>query len=307
MEKGKNLIKKYKVFVLFVFIAWFIYFFNQNFDEFKKLSLSNPQHIIPIFFLVVFQYFIIGSITKNLVKPLKLKLRSVEAFGLSIVSGFYNMIAPFRAGMAVRALYLKKKYNFLYSDFVSALFVNYILIFWIGGFLGILSIFLIYISENVLNLLILSLFILIFVILSLIIMINPQIPETRYPWINRIIQILERFFFIKEKTSVLLLTAFLSLLQLLNTSFMLYLQFQVFDFEITFVKSLFLAAISYIGAIISITPASLGVKEAMVVLSATTIGITPIESLSVVLLGRFISILILFTLGPFFSYYFSHS
>ena len=49
-------------------------------------------------------------------------------------------------------------------------------------------------------------------------------------------------------------------------------------------------------------PALFKILEAIVVFSALTIGITPVESLSTVLLGRAIQMFVLFILGPIFSY-----
>ena len=67
---------------------------------------------------------------------------------------------------------------------------------------------------------------------------------------------------------------------------------------------MFLAVISYMGMLIGITPSSIGIKETLVVVSAATIGIAPVESLSVALLGRFVTVGILCLLGPILSYYF---
>ena len=82
---------------------------------------------------------------------------------------------------------------------------------------------------------------------------------------------------------------------------MLYLQFRVFGFDIDFIKCLFLASLGSLSILISITPAGLGINEAVIVFSALTIGITPAQSLLVALLGRVISFLVLFILGPIFS------
>ncbi|MFH1289831.1 MAG: hypothetical protein ABIH92_00305, partial [Nanoarchaeota archaeon] len=54
--------------------------------------------------------------------------------------------------------------------------------------------------------------------------------------------------------------------------------------------------------VIGLTPGNLGVQEAIIVFSAATIGITPAESLSAALLGRAVSLVVLFVLGPIFSY-----
>ena len=75
----------------------------------------------------------------------------------------------------------------------------------------------------------------------------------------------------------------------------------VFGIEINYLSALFLASMGSLGILVALTPAGLGVSEAIIVFSALTIGISPIQSLSVAILGRAISFLVLFILGPIFS------
>jgi len=290
--------------ILCLFIIWFITFLAGHIDEFKQLTLVHPKFLIAIFLLSTLQYYFIGLITKCLMTPLKFDLATVEAFGISTVSGFYNLIMPFKAGTAIRSIYLKKKYNFPYTDFISIFSASYILIFWIGGLLGLLSILWIYYSQHSLNLYILALFVITFVTLSIIVVQSPTIPQTRHRWLNKFIQIINNWSLIRSDRKVLLFTSFLSCAQLLNAALMLYLLFHVFNFDITFIQAVLLAVTGYLGALISITPASLGIKEAAVVLTATTVGITPVESLSAVVLGRAINICVLTLFGSYFSYHY---
>jgi uncharacterized protein (TIRG00374 family) len=64
-----------------------------------------------------------------------------------------------------------------------------------------------------------------------------------------------------------------------------------------------LTAIGVLGILVAITPAGLGIQEAITVFSALTIGIGATEALSAALLGRAISLVVLFILGPIFSHY----
>ena len=101
---------------------------------------------------------------------------------------------------------------------------------------------------------------------------------------------------------MVLTTTFAIIVQILISSLMLWLQFRVFGIEVSFVSALFLSAIGSLSLVIGLTPGNLGVQEAIIVFSAATIGITPAESLSAALLGRAVSLVVLFVLGPIFSY-----
>ena len=130
MEEWRHVKSKIGIFVLLVFIIWFGYYATSHAEEFKQLTIIHPEYLALVLLLIILQYGIIGLITKYLMEPLSLNLKFGEAFGLSVTAGFYNLVSPFRAGMAIRAVYLKNKYQFSYTNFVTTLSVNYIFIFW---------------------------------------------------------------------------------------------------------------------------------------------------------------------------------
>ena len=72
--------------------------------------------------------------------------------------------------------------------------------------------------------------------------------------------------------------------------------------KLTVVQALFLVTISSLAGLVSITPGNLGFAEAVSVLSALVLGISPVQSLSASIVNRAISTIIFFILGPIFSY-----
>ncbi|MFH1290928.1 MAG: lysylphosphatidylglycerol synthase transmembrane domain-containing protein [Nanoarchaeota archaeon] len=121
-------------------------------------------------------------------------------------------------------------------------------------------------------------------------------------WLNRFIKVINGWHLIKKNARVIVVTMIITFVQVLISSLMLWLQFRVFGIEVSFVSALFLSAIGSLSLVIGLTPGNLGVQEAIIVFSAATIGITPAESLSAALLGRAVSLVVLFVLGPIFSY-----
>ena len=138
--------------------------------------------------------------------------------------------------------------------------------------------------------------------MSFIIIFSPRAPYTKYNWINKFVKVINGWHLIREKKRVIFTVTLLSCTQLLLSSFMLYLQFQVFGFHISFINALFLSSLGSLGILIAVTPANLGISEAIAVFSALTLGIPASQSLSVALLGRVIQIIVLFILGPICSY-----
>ena len=318
---------------MLIFIALAIYYVKTNYSEFKTLKLQNPTLILIIVPLFLFQYLFISIITKSLLNPFNVKISLYESFGLSITTGFYNLITPFKGGMAARAVYLKKKHGFSYIDFLSTLGASYIITFLITSFLGILSIFLIYLNGGIFSRLLLIIFLVFFLGPLFVIVFSPQIKETKNSFINmsrigfskvtilehdqeprkhfginsrrvldKFIKLANSWNLIKNNGKLIFIISLVSLAQLIIGVIMLYLQFRVFGIDVGLAECLFWISIGSLGIIVAITPAGLGINEAIAVFSALTIGITPTQSLSVALLGRAVSLIVLFILGPIFSY-----
>lgn len=286
------------VFVLLLIATAFFYFISQNISDFKQLSIISPYLLIILISIFIFNYFLVSIITKNLLKPLGVYLKSKEAFALSIVTGFYNLITPFRGGAVTRAIYLKKKHNFTYTDFLASLAGMYLITFLIASLVGLITTILIYLKTETFSWILFLIFSGIFFPIFFIVTLSPKLKSVKSNFPNKFIKVINGWHLIKNNRKVILTITIISFSQLMLGAFMLYLQFKVFGIEIEFIKCLFLVSISSLAILIAITPAGLGISEAVTVFSALTIGITPVQSLSVALLGRVIQMIVLFILGP---------
>jgi uncharacterized protein (TIRG00374 family) len=288
--------------ILLIFIIFFSYYFYINIESFRQLNVENWEYIIIIAFLFTTALFFNGLFMRSLLKPFKIKIKIFEAFGISIITRFYNTITPFRGGAGVRAIYLRKKYNFSYSHFLSTLSATYVINIFISSILGLITLGLIYNYQNFFNLILFLIFLSLFLVTLSIILFSPKFSERNNPLINKFIKMINGWYLIRKDRKIIFATSFFYLIQLLLGALSLYLQFKVFGLNINFISSLFLVSIAYLGFLVAITPANLGINEAIIVFSASVIGITITESLSAAILGRVVSLLVLFVLGPIFSY-----
>ena len=287
--------------VILVLVALVLYYGNKNISEFKELEIVNPWLILwllPLIFIGL--YF--GGLNNAL--PLRASgvyLKNWEIFQLAVITRFYNLITPFRGGMAIRALYLKRKYNFAVTDFFVALSANYVIIFLVSSLIGIITTYMIYLERGVFSWVLFLVFLAFFVGM-IIIMFSPKLKDRNGRWLGKLFRIINGWHLVKKDPKMVFGLVLTSTIQILLGSLMLWLQFRAFGIEIGFAVALFLNAIASLSILIGITPGNLGVQEAVVVFSAVTIGITPVESLSTSLLGRAVSLAVLFVLGPLFSW-----
>ncbi|MCK9596039.1 flippase-like domain-containing protein [Candidatus Pacearchaeota archaeon] len=289
------------ILVLLILVGLLAYYIKNHIFDFKQISLINPLWLIPLIALFLLSYFFMGMQTKVLLKPLGVRLKNLEVYMLSIVTGFYNIITPAHGGMAVRAVYLKKKHNFTYTNFLASLAGMYVLTFFIGSLFGLISLFLIYKIYGFFNWIILLAFLGLFIPLGLIITFSPEFKESKNKFLNNFIKVANGWNIIRKDKKIVWKCLFYTLIMLVISTATQILSYYIFGINLSFIQGLFLATIGSIAILIQLTPGNLGVAEAVAVFSASILGITPAQSLSVAILGRIVQMLVMFTLGPIFS------
>ena len=288
--------------LLLVIAILFGYYISQHISDFKALRLVNPIFIVILGVITLLSSTFNGMITDKLVSAFGIKLKFKEWFGLSVVTTFYNIITPFRGGMAARAVYLKKKHNFPYTDFLASLAGTYTMSFLIAGFFGLISIYFLYVQMKIFNPIILAFFLAFFIPLLAVVISSPKFPETKSKLINKFIRVMNGWHLIHKNRKLVLTVAVIASIQLFIGAFGAIASYYIFGIHISLAQAIFISCFGTFGILISITPAGLGIQEAVSVFSALVIGITPTQAISVAILNRAVTMIIMFVLGPIFSY-----
>jgi uncharacterized protein (TIRG00374 family) len=292
--------KIFQILVLIVLITWFGIYFYQHFDEFRDLKIVNSILLIPISLLAVIFLINNGLVLKYFLKPFNIKLKFKEWFGLSVITTMGNYLTPFRGGAVARAVYLKRIHQFPHAYFLSTLAGIYIVVFLVNSFVGVLTMIFLYHFLGVFNILIFTIFLAIFLTLLAIIIFSPRFKETKYPFFNKFINVLNGWHLIKSNKKMIAVIGLISVINVGIIVLMMFLEFRVFGLEIPLLSALFLSIVSTLGLFISITPGALGIKEAIIVFTATVINIPVSQALTVSILDRVVGLVIIAILGPIF-------
>ena len=130
-----NLKKILSPILLVVTLALIAYYISKHLSDFSELSLINPLWLIPLAVLFLIVSWTNGIKIKYLAEPFGIKLIFKEHFGLSVVTSFYNMITPFRGGLAAKAVYLKNKHGFSYTNYLATVAGLYVINFFVASIL----------------------------------------------------------------------------------------------------------------------------------------------------------------------------
>lgn len=288
--------------ILIIFAALAAYYVMENVESFRALQIVNPGYIVVLAVITFLVSASNGLITKAILEPFGIKLRVKEWVGLSIITTFYNTITPFKGGMFARAAYLKKKHNFSITNFFATYVGIYVISFFVYGLIGLTTVWLIYTKYKIFNPIVFFIFLGMFIILGLVMLFRPRFKEFENRLLNKISEVANGWNVIRQSPKVIGISIEVILIQISLGVLATLLSYSIFGIEITFIQSLFLVSIGTIVGLIQITPGNLGIGEAVAVFSALIINITPAQSLSVALLGRAVSLIVLFILGTIFSY-----
>ncbi len=288
-------------------VSLFFYYLSKNLSDFKtlfSLAFTSATIILLLLYTIISisNIFSNGILLDVLTSAFGIKLKLKESFGLAMITRFYNYITPFHGGMAARAVYLKKKHNFPYVHFLATLSAIYLIIFLIGSLAGLISMLFIWLYYGLFNWIIFLGFDIIFLIMVSVITLSPKFPERKNKWLARFIKVINGWHLIKNNKKVIFTTALISLIQLGLGAINTIILYSIFEIEIGFFKALFITSIGSIALLVSMTPGNLGIGDAINVFSATLIGVGLTEAIAATVLGRAINLLIIFILGPIFSY-----
>ncbi len=301
-RNAKSYAKWLGVLILIVIVAGFVYYIYRHIGDFKQLALVNPIFILYLVLITLILAFVNGLVLKYTLIPFNIKMKFKEWFGLAAITTFYNTITPFRGGMVAKAVYLKKKYKFAYTDFLSNYSGIYVINFLASGLLGMISMWFLYKEFSQFNIIVFIIFLAFFLPSLAVIIFSPDLKDTNNTLWNRIIRLINGWNKLRKNRLVVFQVTLITIVQLALGAVSSIIAYHVFGINLTLSQAFFLVSIGTIAGAFSITPGSLGFAEAVAVFSALVIGITPAQSLTVAIFSRAISTIVIFILGPIFSY-----
>lgn len=292
---SKNYKKIINTLLAIIFIGWAIYYFNNNKEYLQLLIKLNPLCITIICMLNLISLYQNGLFLKIITQSFNIKLK--EHFEIATSTSFYNLILPLRGGSAIRAIYMKKIHGQKYSHFISSLIGNYVIILLVGSTIALITFTNLYLSKNIFNLPISLIFISIFT-LTLYLSIGAKIPKFHNRFLNKINLVSEGWQQITKHPKVIPKLILNTTISFLIESLKIKLIFLALGHNLSLFESLYFATVSTLSSFINITPGSLGINEALFMISSTVLHIPPQLGLLVAIINRILNTVILLILGP---------
>lgn len=283
-----------------VVLGTFTFYFVLNHQKFRPLLHINLLFLVFLALGNIVSIFINGLFTKFILKPFNKTIPLAESFYVSLISSVGNFFAPVGAGFGFRAIYLKKRFGLPYSEYTSTLAGNYIFIFLVNSFFALLALYLLrahHSSQYGLLVLIFSVIFLVSLLLSLFKLPVPDKQKIKNPYVKNVVSVLYRIMhgwnhIISHKKLMVQLMG-LTFTGLALNIIMSFLIIHSIHLNIAAAPLLLFSVLSSLSLFINITPANLGVKEAIYLFSSAILGFTVPQILSIALIDRGVLFLVL--------------
>lgn len=246
-------------------LVWYLY---QNRDLFVLLRNVRWQHI---FWIVVFDtasYFVISYTNYSIITRLDPKISYIDSLMLQYINSMLNKIVPtIGAGAAFRAYFLKKKYQFSYTQFASSVTVFYVVSFFTTSLIGILCLLLIYLQYQVFNWVIFLVFLGILLPALVVILFPLKVPTSNHRLLRILKNAVDSWNTIKKQPKYVFIYVVSTVLLLVLSSAYTFLGYSALGVSPSPIQMLYLSTLGIIIILLNFTPDGIGIKEGLYVFS----------------------------------------
>ena len=294
MSKGDRNIKKYfNILLTIIFLSLFAIYFFFNKEDLKTVLFIDWKYFLTIAIVTLGLFFIEGIFIKIILKAFDKNIDVNESVYLSTLSRIGNYLLPLRAGAAMRAAYLKKKFDFPYSQFLSTLSGYYIILFLLYSFLALIGLGVKYFINDEFYLVLTLFFFAVFVamlILSLIKVPLEKIPDIKVRILDKVVKfvkkILEGWNIITNRKDILFKLVLVTFGNIFLSTIISIIEFKALGINIGIANIVLYSCLAGVSLLISITPGSLGLREALFLLTSESLGLKNEYIMQMALLDR---------------------
>lgn len=285
------------------FIALFAWYFFGHLDSFRPLLDISALALILVALAKFVNHLINGVFMKLTIEVFTKKMNLLESIYVAILSAIGNFFGPLLGGTTIRAVYLKKKHNLTYSHFTSTLAGYYLILFAVNNVLAIIALLALDGSGQRNGLLLFFGAWLVFLI-GLMFARLPERGKLRRldnhkiaKWFWSALYEIEVGWHRLLKTPMMLpKLCVLALAGFAVTYLTALVEFRAIGVPISAAALGLYTVISISSMLISLTPGAIGIRESLLLLTSSVMGVSNTQILQVSVIDRGASFLVLFIL-----------
>lgn len=291
--------KRFRFFITMLVLAIFAIYFVLNIEKFKPLLHVNILWLVLLAVANVVVIAVNGMFIKFVLQPFDKFISIMESAYVSLISSIGNFFAPVGAGFGIRAVYLNKKHGLPYGEYISTLSGNYIIVFLVNSFIALLSLYFLKDKASPQYTILVALFLGIFIVslIAIFIKIPKRLADKAHTKnlkiVTSIFGVLNGWSKIKSNRKLMTRLVGLIFLNVLLALLISKIEVVALHFSIGAAQLLLFSVLGALSLFINLTPANLGVKEAIYLFSASVIGFSTSQILLIALIDRGVLFIVL--------------
>jgi uncharacterized membrane protein YbhN (UPF0104 family) len=296
--------KMLSITVLAVLLAFIVHYIVRHIDDFRLILNISPAYCFSIGVLYLGFFILNGLFFKVILKDFGINLNFMECTSISVLTSFGNAFIPFRGGLGIRAVYMKSKYAFTYTNSILTLAGATIITLNIVAILGLLTMLILYATHGYFSAAITGALAFMALASFCVIIFNPQwhkrVPFDRIR--NKLDELSTGWAIIRKSPKNVASMYLLGIGNFLLCTLIAWLELMALGVRdmsgtpITYLQACFLSLISAVSHYVSITPASLGIREGLLMLTSNVVMISPSNVLMMSVLDRAVNYALLLIL-----------
>jgi uncharacterized membrane protein YbhN (UPF0104 family) len=283
------------ILTILFFLGIFFYVFS-HLDDFRSiLSRRVPTlHILLLICSIFLTYLVNARILRRALLVHQVKVPLMENLSLTYATTAANYFMPFKGAVGLRALYLRRRFELPLKDFISQLMMVSVITLGISSIFALLG--LIFLPKDVggKSAILVGIYFTAVIVLGLASLILGKLG-VKLP--KRLMGFLESWDRYRANTLIFSELLVLDTIYYLLWCLTNYLALSAFQVKLNLFESFFYTSLQIHALIINLTPAGLGIVEAMSVFAGSILDFSPAEALLAQGLSRLCAIFILSLCG----------
>lgn len=293
----------------FVLLVVFACIYSVNFPDLseadfsKIIEIPTAQKII-LLTLSILIFWLLGIQLKLTLKPYNNAIKNIDCVKISIANTMLNHL-PAKAGLIFRGVYLKRFHKITYGNYGTSFIASNIIFISASSTIGLIFFItnVTFMEPNINNGSLLSAITLILLGVSTfgILLLSvpfPKIGLKNYRVVGMAQEFHKKIFEWKSKNSVVIPLTVTCAAVFITSAVRLFVCFYSFDTSTSLLNIIFIQACVSASVIFSITPGNLGLKEGVILSTATALGTPPEIAVLSALTDRAAAMIPTFILGP---------
>lgn len=244
-----------------VMVGGLVYYAWTNQEMFAGILEVAPSAIAAMVSLWTAIILLAGLRTKLFAGLFDVDLSVPRAMGLEVAVSMTGYVIPFKGSQVMKAMYLKKRHGLPYARFITVLLATYPLKFLAVGATGIALILLMYFSSGVFEFRMLSFFLILLTLTTIVLNVPLSIPSSRIRIPEAFRRALEGWEMLKEASELVLQILLLFSASCLVTGGQLFVGYRALSTDVTVWSSLLVGTLYTFTFFTSVTPGSTGFAE----------------------------------------------